>query len=166
MPVRQPQAYVRGCVPVAQGIYPDLVLYWDFVRRGLALIKSRQQHASFWEPEHVRASIVAGQSELWLAFADGGMIERPVGFTVTQVTTDPFIHVPTSLFVWMAWKEPSDRTNVVAAMDEHITQVARERGLRHLEALTARPGLGRRMRRHGWEVAMEVVRKDLYKRSV
>jgi len=142
-----------------------LTVHWPFIRRGLVLIKSRQKHGGFWEPEHVRASIVAGQSELWLAFADGGMIETPVGFTVTQMTTDPFLHVPIGLFVWMAWKEPGDRTDAVAAMDEHITQVARDRGLRHIEALTARPGLGRRLAKHGWVVSMEVVRKELYSKE-
>jgi hypothetical protein len=74
---------------------------------------------------------------------------------------NPFSQVVDGMFVWMAYAEPTVR-EAVQEMETFLSGVAMDRGCTYLEALTSRPGLGRRMQRHGWECVLWVLRKDLY----
>lgn len=147
----------------------DLLVWWPRIRAGLMSIKERQGRRATWTPEHVRSAIVGGQAELWLVFTNTNDVpnnehERLVGFAVTQQLNDPFIALTTGLFVWMAYRfhdEPGSGASV-EEMDKVLTQVAKDRGYTYLQALTSRAGLGRRMKRHGWDTAMHIIQKDLY----
>jgi len=132
----------------------DLHAFWPFIRVGLNKIRARLEKHSYWEPEHVYAALVAGRAQLLLALRG----EAVVGFTVVTVQSDPFLQVPLSLFVWIAYSEGGG----VVEMDDALEALARTQGLRFLEALTARTGLLRRIARHGWYRAMTILRKDLY----
>ena len=140
----------------------DLV-HWPFIRAGLASIKARQGHRSTWTPEHVRAALVgqggqAPTAELWLATID----DKPVAFTITQSLVDGFLHIANGLFIWFAYSKPEVSGTVRPIMDAYMEQIARERGCSYIEAYTARPGLGRALKRHGWVKVLEVLRKPLY----
>lgn len=131
-----------------------LIEAWPHVRPGLVAIKKRQHTQGHWEPENVRQSIVLGQSELWLVLREDCI----VGFTITQLTNDPFLNIPYSLFIWIAWS----RDGGVDEAEWTIEEYARSRGCRYLEALTQRKGLARRLARYGWEETNICIRKDLY----
>lgn len=157
----QPQTGDEQLVVI--NVVPESIpAFWPFVRRGLVAIGKRQDKdypdRRTWTPEHVFQSLSAKQSELWVV----GRNRMPCGFTVTQIVVDPFQHVNKGLFIWMAWNDPHE-PDAVGCMDAYLSQVARDRCLTYLEALTTRPGLARRMNRHGWEQVMVVIRKDLYK---
>ena len=147
----------------------DVHFHWPFIRKGLAAIKRRQGWRSTWTPEHVRASLLAKQAELWLGYqveaTSAGVTPpqgSPIAFSITQPMTDPFLHQQYGWFVWFAYRDPAVPSDIVRVMDAHLESVARFRGYRYLEALTARPGLGKRMKPLGWDVVMEVIRKDLW----
>jgi hypothetical protein len=136
----------------------ELGQHWPFIRGGLAKIKRRQGTRSTWHPEHIWAAVTAGRAELWLALVSG----QPVAYMVTQATTDPFLCINTSLFVWFAYSDPQAPREVVTKFDEFLCDMARSRGYAYVECLTARDGLARRMGRLGWTKVMDVLRKDLW----
>ena len=135
-----------------------LIESWPWLRECLMRIKRRQGPRSTWRPEHVRDAVNRGQAELW--FVTVGTL--PVAFTVTQALTDPFTGIP-SWLVWMAYADPrSAPRETVARMDAYLERVARERGFATMMAMTARPGLARRLERFGWKPVLTTLQKDLY----
>lgn len=145
--------------------FSTLAGWWPRIREGLMKIRERQGARATWRPEHVRAAIVGGQAELWGIFSNVDPYpEELAGFAVTQPLTDPFLNLPTGMFVWMAYQytDVAGREKTVRTMDDHLTEVARSRGYTHLQAFTSRAGLGRRLRSMGWETVMHVVQKELY----
>ncbi len=132
--------------------------HWGFIRSGLEKIR---RHAikvglqTHWLPEHVKVALHEKRADCWLV-VEG---DAAVAFVITQVQTDPFVNLPLSLFVWHAYSLPGH--DVVAITDAFIEQRARESHLRWIDALTARPGLPRRLAKFGWRAAMTIIRKDL-----
>jgi len=154
---------------VQLGSEADLRLNWPFIRRGLVAIKKRQGWRSTWRPEHVRDAIMKGHAELWLGYpataTEAGTTVphgAPIAFAVTQPMIDPFVHQALGWFVWFAYKDPLDRSDIVRVMDDYLEMVGRFRGYQFLEMLTAREGLVRRLVKHGWRKTLSVVRKDLW----
>lgn len=133
----------------------ELIDVWPFVRSGLVKIKKRQHvESSGWVPENIRQSIVLGQSELWLVKKD----ECVVGFVVTQIMNDPFLNIPYTLFIWMAYSVDGG----VMETERLLAEYGRSKGCRRMEALTQRRGLERRLHRYGWKESNIIIYKDLY----
>lgn len=142
------------CIPADA---EKLTRYWPIIRHGCLTIKSYTPHST-WTPEHVRLRIVTGKNELWLCVRG----DELVGFTVTEMSVDPFQNVPNGMFVWLAYKVPGEELSATDQMDEFITQIARDRGCTYMDNLTARRGLCRLMARNGWKEVLIVMRKELY----
>ncbi|MDE2232861.1 MAG: hypothetical protein KGJ90_01900 [Patescibacteria group bacterium] len=122
---------------------------WAFIKHGLEMVKAKIGNRAKWTPMHVRQAILAGNSELWLG-VDG---EKPVGFYVLSVVNDPFIHIPVSLFIWVAYGE---ELHLIELGMPYIIARAKELGLQTIEFLSPRQGWGRRLENLGFDVS-EVV---------
>lgn len=132
---------------------PDV---WEFVKIGLEVIQSRIGNRSKWKPLHVRQAVVNGNSELWLIVDEDAM---PQGFYVLSAITDPFIQVPTTLFVWVAYSRPG--TNLVDKHFNDVVQRGRELGVEAIEMMSPRKGWERRLAKHGFYVAEQIHRLEL-----
>jgi hypothetical protein len=135
----------------------DLLVHWPFMREGLLSIKQRLGTHSHWEPVNIYNALVKGTANLFLV--ERG--ERVVGFFVTTLQVDPFLGVPMSLFVWIAYSVDGGVEEGHAFLEGY----ARTCGVEYIEALTARKGLVKRMQKFGWGLAMYIIRKDLYEKG-
>lgn len=142
-------------IPVRQP-FDELTQRWDYIRAGLLKVREAMKGVhSYWRPEHVRTSILQGTAELFLIYVQGG--NEIVGFFVTSVQHDPFLHVPVSLFVWIAYAEGG----CVEAGEELLVKLARERGLLYLETFTPHNWLVEKLLRLGWSAPMMIARKNI-----
>jgi len=160
-------------VTVTKADISSLDRFWPEIREGLLSIKSKSEASSFstipmghWQPGHVRAAVIGGFSgdirqgaELWIGLTPSTEL---AGFSVTNLNFEPFLNIPYAMFVWVAYATPKIRSNVVFAMDRHLTEVARGRGLEYLEAMTKRVALPRRLAPLGWQQHLLVIRKPLW----
>ena len=120
---------------------------WPFVRRGCLTVKAKTQaddltdDSGNWTPEHIRAQLelfFTGRSscELWLITEEGGAIR---GFLVTVISTCPYIQVPISLLVWVAYTaRPIGSRNARAILAE-LEDYAKKSGLLYVDGYTNRP---------------------------
>jgi len=116
---------------------------WPRVRLGCLAIKAMDKHgdAGNWTPEHIRTQIEMGfqgrsTCELWLIQSRKGQME---GFLVTIVGNCPYLNVPQSLIVWVAYTfgphssfgPAAHRRNmeILAQLEEH----ARSLGLKYVD---------------------------------
>ena len=129
---------------------------WKFIKTGLLSVKAKVGNRSHWEPLHVRKSIEANGSELWVVFD----AVEPVGFYVLSVNNDPFVGIPTSLFVWIAYASPGHWQLV----ENHLIDVearAKELGIEAIEFLSPRKGWLRKLEPLGFQVAEIIHRKQI-----
>jgi len=64
-----------------------------------------------------------------------------------------------ALFAWLVAGENMD--NWLEEVMNAATRYAREFGYTHFKA-TVRPGMGRRLKRHGWTTAAEIMRREIW----
>ncbi len=155
---------------------PELLsAYWKDIRAGLIALKAKSNASKWsllpmasWEPANVRTSVMLGfnndlvnGAELWLGMTPSPN-SRLAGFAVTSMSFEPFLKVPYAMFVWIAYAFPNVKSDIVPAMDTHLTNLARSRGLEYLEAMTKREGLVRRLAKFGWENHLIVIRKPVW----
>lgn len=119
---------------------------WAFVENGLKVVKSRIGTRSNWTPMHVRQSILTGNSELWM-LSD---VSTHLGFYILTVVNDPFIHVPTTLFVWIAY---GTQKHLIEEGFPYVVQRAKELGINTIEMMSPRRGWIRRLLHLGFDVA-------------
>lgn len=124
---------------------------WEFVKQGLLAVKAKIGTRSAWTPGHVRQAILNKGSELWVVL-DG---EEPVGFYVLSLITDPFINVPTTLFIWIAYAVPG-KWGLIPRHLQDIKERARYLGVDKLEMMSPRIGWLRKLLPLGWEVSERI----------
>lgn len=174
--------------PDMQGQVSQLVKHWSFVRKGCLSISEQIHHYghSGWTPEHIRASVLAGNAEffggyrreiLGYTIMDGMQIgdgkggfassrearlgeEQLVGFFITSIITDPFLHIPVGMFVWIAYSEGHGTREGL----ELCKKLGKERGLLYLECMSSVPDFEIRMSKIGWKEVFKVLRIDLVER--
>ncbi len=78
--------------------------------------------------------------------------EEPVGFYVLSLITDPFINVPTTLFVWIAYAMPG-KWGLIPRHLQDIKERARYLGVDKVEMMSPRKGWLRKLEPLGWEVS-------------
>jgi len=114
----------------------DLPQYWGLLNEGLFFIRRKLNSRTKWTPAHVKASLQSGQSELQMVMKEGS----PVGWFITTVQVDPFLHVPTNLFIWLAYSAVPGDIRGLAASVRHIMGRAEAMGLERIEFLSTRRG--------------------------
>src|SRR5215469_17505433 len=131
------------------------------IKPGLLVVKSKDRHCGEWHPAHVRQAIEAGFKGV--IFCECHLIvsvdsTKPVGFVVLQVENDPFISVPTSLFVWIAYcTEPRAMGCVLPVIEKR----ARDLGLSKVSGVSSRMGWSKRLVRYGYSAERIVYSKEI-----
>ena len=124
---------------------PDL---WAFIKSGLLAVKHKVGDRSDWQPLHVRRSIEANGSELWVVYEES----QPVGFYVLSVVNSPFTGIPQALWAWITYATPGHW----GLIEAHLPDVrirAEQLGIEWIEFMSPRLAWGRRMEKLGFQCA-------------
>lgn len=152
--------------PLTKCDVKTLVQHWPLVRAGLVAVKKKYgDDAGNWTPEHIR-------SQLELRFADKGTCELhlimdngPKGFLVTIVGNCPYLNVPQSLIIWVAYTFEPLRPVIARAVLKQAETYARTLGLKYVDGYSSNPKWGSWLRRYGenYLPVQILTRKKLYK---
>lgn len=145
---------------------------WPLVRRGCLSVKAKtREHdgtdaSGNWTPEHIRAQIELGyvgksSCELWL-ITDGD--DKVHGFLVTVISNCPYLQVPLSLMIWVAYTvRPIGGRNARAILGE-LEEYAKKFGLLYVDGYTNRPEWAAWLKKYGrgYRSALALIRKNLW----
>lgn len=149
---------VKQIVVLVEPPFAMLLEHWDWLRASLKKVQATMvgQH-SYWTPEHVRAAILTGRSELYLVFEEG--VDGPAAFYVATAFQNPFTQLFDSMFIWVAYSEGG-------CLDvglKHIERVAKARGLLYVEVMTSVDYLKSALEKRGWYEPLSILRFDIVK---
>ena len=123
---------------------------WHWVRLGIEEILHLDQNLTY-QPEDVYASIVNGDSELWV---------HPNFFTVLTIGTDEYTGDRT-LVIWLMWAKERGGANSVT-FTEFYENLGRHYGCTRIEGhSTQMPAVEYAERQVGWTVSSITFGKDL-----
>lgn len=144
---------------------------WPRVRLGCQAIKTLDKNgdAGNWTPEHIRAQLdlsFQGRStaQLWQIMSREGAM---IGFLVTIVGNCPYLNVPQSLIVWVAYtfqRIPGKSARMVLTQ---LEEQARAMGLKYVDGYAGGGKFGwlRWLDRYGkgYKAAQFLFRKDVWR---
>jgi hypothetical protein len=123
---------------------------WDWVKPGLEEILHLDPNLT-WRPEDVYASVISGESHLWV---------HPNFFTVTTVETDMFNGDKTFMIWIMKAKERGGANSVTYT--KFYEDVAKQLGCQHIAGKSIQmPAIDYAGERVGWEITEITFGKDL-----
>ena len=123
---------------------------WDWVKPGLEEILHLDPNLT-WRPEDIYASVIAGESHLWV---------HPNFFVVSTVETDLFTGDKTFL-LWIAWARQRGGANAVT-YGNFYEDVARQLGCQFISTKSVQmPAVEYLNEKVGWEITEITLGKDL-----
>lgn len=141
---------------------------WPLIHTGCVAIKTVNgtgihsiTPSGSWTPQHIREGLLVGQPppyELYGAFRVGKLR----GFGITMMCRDPYNGSLNSALVFLAFKDPSEKSDAYARVANHIAEVMRARGVSYLEAVTRREDLAAHSAYLGWVSAGIIMRLPLW----
>jgi len=144
---------------------PMLIECWPWVKERLETIKKKDKTCGHWLPEHIRHMVQEGITnrtvrypvELYLALDESSIIHS---FLVGYTKFDPYINVPLTYHIWVAWLNRKGIEQLTPWLD----QMCKDRGLTSIEFESGRFGwMGalRKAAKSGFYVKQTVYRKEL-----
>ncbi len=123
---------------------------WDWVKMGIEEILHLDPNLTY-RPEDVYASILSGDSQLWV---------HPNFFNVTTIDTDMYTGDRTFL-IWLSWAKERGGANAVTYAPFY-EQVARYYKCQRIETRSAQmPAVDYAIEKVGWEIREIIFGKDL-----
>jgi hypothetical protein len=142
---------------------------WKYVRTGCAIVKTKTERLGDdvgWTPEHVRFQLDLhfenrSTCELWL-IQDGEAYVR--GFLVTLIGMSPYLQIPESLLVWVAYTDKPIGGRNAQAIVKQVEDYAQCRGVKYVDGYTNRNEWGSWLTRYGrgYRSVMTLIRKELW----
>ena len=124
---------------------------WHWVKQGVEEILHLDRNLTY-RPEDVYASVLSGESELWV---------HPNFFNVLTIQSDEFTGDKT-LLLWISWAKERGGANAVT-FAEFYEALARHYGCRRIETKSVQmPAVEYAQKEVGWTISEITFGKDLH----
>lgn len=127
---------------------------WHWVKPGIEEILHLDKHLNYL-PEDVYASVINGDSELWV---------HPDFFTVLTIETDDY-NGDRTLLIWLMWAKERGKGNAIQ-YTEFYENLGRYYGCKRVAGKGVQmPAIQYAIDKVGWEISEITFSKDLYEET-